>query len=195
MSDTLQVGNLTVRLEQDCDAESPREWDNLATMVCWHRRYNLGDHKKTKENFPTPQDFRESDDYKNAVVILPLYLYDHSGITMSCSAFSCPWDSGQVGYIYITREQVRKEFGKKRISKKMRERLVGFLQSEVKVYDMYLTGDVWGFIVEDSNGNNLDSCFGFFGTDDAFAQGKESAEHLIRESKKTDDMVANQFAL
>ena len=33
----------TITLDYDEDAESSREWDNLFTMVCWHRRYNLGD--------------------------------------------------------------------------------------------------------------------------------------------------------
>ena len=87
----------------DYDAESPREWDNAGHMVCWHRHYNLGD----KHKFYDPEDFEETaKDWKGndrIAVILSLYLYDHSGITMSCSPFSCPWDSGQVGYIYLTR--------------------------------------------------------------------------------------------
>ncbi len=32
-----------VRIIQDSDPMSPREWDNVGKMVCWHRRYNLGD--------------------------------------------------------------------------------------------------------------------------------------------------------
>ena len=38
----------------------------------------------------------------DGMVILPLYLYDHSGITMNTCGFSCPWDSGQVGWIYAS---------------------------------------------------------------------------------------------
>jgi len=44
-------------------------------------------------------------------VILPLYLYDHSGITMSTSVFSCPWDSGQVGWIYASKQKFIDETG------------------------------------------------------------------------------------
>jgi hypothetical protein len=43
---------------------------------------------------------------ERTVVVLPLYLYDHSGLTISTSPFSCRWDSGQVGYIHTTFEQV-----------------------------------------------------------------------------------------
>ena len=32
-----------IRIMHDECAESPREWDNLGTMVCAHRRYSLGD--------------------------------------------------------------------------------------------------------------------------------------------------------
>jgi len=45
-------------------------------------------------------------------VILPLYLYDHSGITMNTTGFSCPWDSGQVGWIYADADCIKKEYGK-----------------------------------------------------------------------------------
>ena len=44
-------------------------------------------------------------------VILPLYLYDHSGITISTGPFSCPWDSGQVGWIYAPKDTFRKVTG------------------------------------------------------------------------------------
>lgn len=46
-------------------------------------------------------------------IVLPLYLYDHSGITMNTTGFSCPWDSGQVGWIYASKEDALKEFGGK----------------------------------------------------------------------------------
>jgi len=48
--------------------------------------------------------------HENAV-ILPVYMYDHSGITINTDGFSCPWDSGQVGVIFCTRERFLKETG------------------------------------------------------------------------------------
>ena len=78
------------------------------------------------------------------LVYLPLFLYDHSGITMSTGEFSCSWDSGQVGYIFITKEDAEKEYGLSGLSdeekvKKTKE----YLEGEVETYDMYLTGDVY----------------------------------------------------
>jgi len=114
-------------------------------------------------------------------VILPLYLYDHSGITMSTGSFGCPWDSGQVGYIICDNETVEKEFGGDRdLAEKS-------LRAEVSVYDDYLTGNVYGFIVEerdndeDDDWEHVDSCWGFYGYD---PRTNGMADHL-----GSDDLV------
>lgn len=104
-------------------------------------------------------------------VMLPLYLYDHSGITMSTGSFSCPWDSGQVGFIYITMEKAREEWGEKHnpgiSDEEIRKKAIACLESEVKVYDDYLTGSVYGYVVASDDGDHIDSCWGYFGSDEA----------------------------
>ena len=219
-----------VRILVDDDPPNPRqEWDNATRMVCWHRRYNLGDEQPSE----TPHEWRQSmaiemcprlehiidywdndgfdqllkkykdyattrsviDEHINELidavwmkhcVALPLYLYDHGDVTMNTTGFTCPWDSGQVGYIYCTLETMRKEFnlsttitwattvpwGGKQTS--LREIAELWCASDVKVYDSYLRGDVYGFIVEEclscsecgnENWEVIDSCWGFFGQD------------------------------
>ncbi|MBE3585396.1 MAG: hypothetical protein IMW94_04390 [Thermoanaerobacter sp.] len=111
----------------------------------------------------TPEQ-RERVVRENAI-ILPLYLYDHSGLAMNTTGFSCPWDSGQVGWIYVTKEKVREWFGVKRVTRKVRDRAVAVLEAEVKEYSQWLKGDTYGYILEDAEGNVIDSCWGFFGTD------------------------------
>lgn len=32
-----------LHIQSDDNSESPREWDDLTTMACWHRNYSLGD--------------------------------------------------------------------------------------------------------------------------------------------------------
>lgn len=156
-----KVGKYTVKVVQDTNPLNPRtEWDNLCTMVCFHRRYNLGD----RNHGFTPESIREYlSENKKTVFWKPLYLYDHSGITISTGTFACAWDSGLVGYIFIERDRFLKEFGFKRMSKKAKERLEGLLDGEVEDYDNYLTGEVYGYMVEDETGNVIDSCWGFNG--------------------------------
>ena len=154
-----------LKMIPDTNPESPREWDNLGTMYCEHSRYRLGD-KKAED----PRD--ENGNLPDNIIYLPLYLYDHSGITMSTSPFSCPWDSGCVGIIYVTKEKVREEYGWKVLTKSRVEKILSSLKNEVEVYDQYLTGDVWGFKVveydeEDNYEKEVDSCWGFYGDNPA----------------------------
>jgi hypothetical protein len=109
-------------------------------------------------------------------VVLPLYLYDHSGITMRTSPFSCPWDSGQVGWIYVPLTKVREEYGVKRVTKRVRDLVTKVLVQEVETYDQMLTGQVYGVIIEDEDGDQLDSLWGMYGDlDYVRAEGREMA--------------------
>lgn len=181
---------MKMRIEQDTDPMNPRtEWDNFGTMICFHRSYILGD----------KHDYRESDygswgEVKKAIegnedpaVILPLFLFDHSGITMSCEssrfrmADSAGWDWGQVGFIFVSKAKLREEFSKKRISKKLLAKAEEILVGEVKTYDQYLTGDVWGYIIEDDKGEHIDSCWGFFGHDYCEDEAKSQLEYWEKE--------------
>ena len=92
-------------------------------------------------------------------------MYDHSGITLSTTPFSCPWDSGQVGWIYTTKQKLRKEYDIKYVTKKIKEKAYKTLMEEVRIYSEYVEGNVFGYILKDESGRELDSCWGFYGTD------------------------------
>jgi hypothetical protein len=154
----VSLGDFTAEIYFDPDPSNPREWGSPFTMACFHRNYRLGD----EHDFDSPRELEEFVARKD-VISLPLYLYDHSGITMSTGPFGCSWDSGQVGHIYITAEQARKEFGWKHITKARRDQLYQYLESNVAVYDQYLTGDVYGYVIKNADGEEIDSCWGFYG--------------------------------
>ena len=105
-----------IEIHSDEDPMDPRDCDNFGTLVCWHPRYTLGD----KNEFATSDDFEE---YRSItkLVCLPVFIIDHSGLAFNTGGFRyCDpqeWDSGQVGWIYITYDKLREEFGKKRITK------------------------------------------------------------------------------
>ena len=156
-------------IHRDEHAESPRDWDNLGTMICHHRRYNLGD--KHKLDFSNCSSWKDNEavirkEYGKDCIMLPLYLYDHSGITMNTTGFSCNWDSGRVGTIVVSREKARKELQKKVITEKVKNQILEYLKGEVETYDKYLTGEVYGYTITDKDGEELDSCWGYYGLDD-----------------------------
>ena len=175
------VNGKTVRIVWDPDPESPREWDNLGTMVCWHRRYNLGD-KSASEQFRTPQEFDERPGQSSSDVVLPLFLYDHSGLHMKVGSFQgllpqghAEFDSMQVGYIFVTAEKLRSEYGWKKITAKRHAEAIKYLEAEVSTYDDFLSGQVYGYEVEDAEGDLVDSCYGIYG----LAAAREEAERAV----------------
>ena len=173
---------MSFEIVHDDIPESPREWDNVGTMVCFHKRYNLGD--KHDISFSDFSSWKEMEDRLikeiGAVVVLPLFLVDHSGLSMSCASFADPWDSGQVGFIYTTRDKIFEYFAQKRITKKLRAGVIDALKSEVITYDQYLRGDVWGYQIKDGGGEVVDSCWGFFGEDLARQEAESSLKTLSK---------------
>lgn len=173
---------LIIKIEQDESGESPRDFDNLGKMICFHSRHTLGD---SEHGFSVS----DADDYKNwrrylkaehdAVMILPLYLYDHSGLTMSVEPFACPWDSGAVGFIFIDREAVAKEYSWLRVSKGRLKILKALLVQEVETYDQYLTGDVWNYSIDDGEGEVLESCCGFYGREECEKEAEAARVSLL----------------
>ena len=154
-----------LKLVQDSSPESPRTWDNLGTMVCFHNRYDLGDnHNYNSDDYNSWEEMKKAIiKEENTAVILPLYLYDHSGISISTGAFSCRWDSGQIGFIFVSKEKALEEFGGKIVTAKLKEKLERILDGEVETYDQYVRGDVYGFQIVDEDDDVVNSCYGFYG--------------------------------
>lgn len=205
------VGPLTIKIFSEEYPNSPREDSNLGTMVCWHRRLSLGD--KMPKTSPSeyfsgicgtdlhPEHEWKTDEEPNldkCCLVLPLYLFDHSGITMNTTGFSCPWDSGQVGYIYVTHKRICEEYGVKRVTtlvkdqhgKKVRaiDMARRVLEAEVAIYDYYLKGEVYMYVVEDENGDTLDSCGGYLGgktypNDSQEEKDRSSWDYMLSEAR------------
>ena len=158
-----------IEIEYDDICENPRTYgDNLGEMVCLSR--NLGDdHDFTKEEIA---ELIESGN----VIYYNLYLYDHSGITISTTPFSCKFDSGRLGYIYVTKEKAKGWFEWKRITGKRLSQIKKQLLSEVEIYNHYIQGEIYFYQVRSSDGAAIDSCGGFYGFD-------HEASELMREAK------------
>lgn len=165
--------------KDDFMVESPREWNNFGHMLCFHSRYDLGDkHDERSEEFDGWSAIEEHlHKVYGACIIIPLRLYDHSGISMSTHShypYNCPWDSGQVGFYYVNKAEVLKEFKRKNWNDNLRRKATELMESEVKVYDMYLRGEVYSFTISHdvkcgkcghTEDVHNDSCGGYYGHD------------------------------
>lgn len=180
--------------------ESPREWDNTSVMVDFSR-YHIGD-KNPRENCEewlireTGIDenwyYSHRDSYgidglikrfqrEKCRAFSFLSIYDHSGINLYEGRGS-GWDTSCIGFAYVPMsEKLTKEEAEKAIS------------GEVKTYNMYLEGSVYGCIVEklvDSEWNFSDSM------GEIFIDGEKDAIDVIAsyfsgnaELKDADDLL------
>ena len=165
----MEYNDLMIEIEHDDDPKTPREWDELGTMVCFHRRYNIGDkHDYREADFSSWDELEEQLVKDGARVIKSLFLYDHSVQSISTRSFNgraqhAEWDSGQVGFIAAFSKDIEAFLGWRLLNAKRRQRVDEMLESEVEVYNQYLLGDVWGYTVKSPDGDVLDSCCGFYG--------------------------------
>lgn len=165
----------TVQVIYDMYPESPREWDNLGTMLTWTSRYSSPDDNP----FKTPMDFSAaiSDD---KYIILPVYKYEHGQVAYSTVSFvgrahHAEWDSGQVGWIYVSKAKVRREYGWHRITQSRQEFIKNLLKGEVEDYSCYANGAVYAYQIVDIFGDVLDFCGGFYDMDECLEEGKGAA--------------------
>lgn len=153
--ETKTVGTKTMRVVVDPAPLNPRVgYDCATTMWCWHGRYTLGDEADRPSEPMTDAQIRALMRRRKdpVVAIKPVYMCDHSGLTISTTPFSCIWDSGQIGWVFITRSQSAEWGGD----------LDKAIEAEVSSYDHYLRGDCYGYEVIES-GEVVDSCWGYLG--------------------------------
>lgn len=190
-------GNFRARIFQDEFPMNPlKDWDMQFIFSCFHRNYDLS--CKVNE-FPNTQDgMRLFNEFKAEIgdkaVWFPIYIYDHSGITVNLTGFSCPWDSGQVGYVWQYKSVLMKNYGQKKWTKNFAQKMWDVAKSETATLDDYVTGNVYGYQIDKKETDeswddepkieNIDSCYGFFGDPDDKSQIMEEIRSVIKYQKK-----------
>lgn len=261
----------------DNDPQNPRtDWDNLGHMICWHRRYSLGDkhnysdvdsfmsilisehvsHERLREYLlskkgnvwleyieHSPEDVKRyeckarvalgiTDDYdddywecepdekdriidmavdqapleyltpddvaellEDELVIMPVSIYDHSGVSIWLGSPTCMWDSGQVGFMYLTKKDALRELGNC-TEENWKERAMECMEAEMEVYNCYISGDVYGFVIEDEDENEIDSCWGYYGDEAVKDQNKENRALIDKEiaHREKINLIINSFS-
>lgn len=189
-----------------------------------HEREGFSGHPTTDypqcyrcENFyrvePTIQEWLASVD---AICAMPLFVYEHGGITMKTGrmvwladdefkredaksagrfvADSAGWDTSFVGVI-VTTDEIVKKLGVERTPENIEKQL----DAEVSEYASYLEGDITVYTVEDEHGEVLDSCGGFLGVnpydeDNYVVQEAKHAAEACREEIEREKREAAHMA-
>lgn len=171
----------------------PRKLENnLGTLVCWHKKGKYGDEQPNENRcdylaniicgcsgsvYGNDIDLILKMFEKFGGIILPVYMLDHSGITLKTTPFNDRWDSGLLGYIYVTKQKLTDE----NMSHFAKEQIESILKNEVELYSEYLNGEVYGYEIykEGDDKEALDSSWGFYGMDIDKNGLLESAKEII----------------
>ena len=182
--ETIEHESISIEIHVDPDPESPREWTNLGEMVCWHREYDLGDRRPQdwelealqRGGFPLLERYLQI--IKQATVVIPLGLIDHSGLSMYAGggahrSDAAGWDSGTVGFIFDTPEK-REECGTPP------DQIEEVLTAEVGTYNDYLTGQVFCYVVA-TDGEDSESLCGIYNYEYAVSEARNAATAIARD--------------
>lgn len=175
---------LRIELWYDEHPLNPREeWLNCTNIFGFHKRYQIGDeHPYQRNDFNSYGEIRDQleQDY-DILMIKPLYIMDHSQVSVSTSPYRSRWDSGQVGWVFVSQDKVD-EMG---IENPDEERLEKIIESEVETLDSYINGQVFRYKVTDKQtGEFIDACHGFYDEADALDQAKGIVERELEKRRE-----------
>ncbi len=126
---------------------------------------------------------------RTKTVIIPIYLLDHGGLWMSTDRgfFDMidpgSWDHGQVGFIYATSKDIKEKLGVQDLTEETVSMVKEILREEVRTYSMYLSGNVYYYVLEDEKMHEeIDSA------------GQIYAENLIELREAIRAMLPSEYA-
>lgn len=126
----------------------PRNNSNLGYMLCWHKKYNLGDTyesnliDRTSIHSWAGVERAIRDVYPDIIYIEVLSLYDHTAQTMTLGYHS-GYDCGQIGFYIVTRKQACEWFNIPEYDSKYNTQLELRIKGEIQEYNKWLHGTIY----------------------------------------------------
>lgn len=132
-------------------------------------------------------DFEDIEDIMDLLgeqfIVLPVYRYEHGQVSYSTASFSCPWDSGQAGFIFahkgfegLSDEQIEKN-----------------LEGEITDFSAWSNGDVYVYDIEKKvqcehchhvEMKPLESVGGFYSSDECMSEAKAALANETSEGEQ-----------
>lgn len=160
---------MSIKIYYDEDAESPMSWGNADFFLCADYRHLFVD--KTPISADECRDvLNEGKAFLNGYYIFPVSICDHSGIALSL-ATSRGWDYTNGSAFICVKRQKGWSWAKSQAEKRA--------ENLLDTWNEYLSGEVYGFVVEDEYEDHVDSCWGYY--------GNEGIEQAIAEAKDAID--------
>lgn len=173
---------LTVKIIQDIDGtETPDQCgDDSLFLVHYHRDFQVENENITSDELAAWYRGEPNDNLKaieKRWKIYPVAAYIHSGVVLSLGQGrhfpDQSWDVSHVGAVLVEKKDWKTE-------KKRR----AAAESLVKEWNYHLSGEVYGYVVETPEGEQLDSCWGFVGEMEyCLKEAKENADYHAEDQK------------
>lgn len=104
------------------------------------------------ENFIELNDLIRLIEESEEVTMLPVYMSKHGGETINTVGFSDPWDSGQIGHVYIKSEDAEKELSVDAKTEEGHKKIEETMRMEIEEMDKYVKGEVYRLIITEEEG-------------------------------------------
>lgn len=109
-------------------------------LICFHTSYQIGE----EHNWDLDKFQLWLREHRDELVVKPVYLMDHSIQSISTKPFGDRWDSGQIGYCYVMRDEIDPSH----CIAGWRIEADECIESDVQAYSWYLSGDVYCYTLE-----------------------------------------------
>lgn len=162
---------MMIAFQRDDDGDVILDYARYTRLITTNNRYFTGD-----EIFDDSWDEERAEIEANGGYVFPLYMIAHSGVSLSLTPFSDPWDSGQVGFAYV-----RGEYIEGKTEEEREECARKHAECDVATFNSYLWGEVYVASLYDKIGNLLESVGGMWGEtarDDALAYFRDDFDYI-----------------
>ena len=162
-----RIGYVEVCVEE-CAYENPiRDWDHIAEVMLAPKYRGLA----TLDDDPRDYSIREiSERYaRDGGLALPVFVYNHSGVSFSTSndyPYNDPWDAGFVGIAYVSPDKARAEWGETLTPQELRKKCRDSIKNLVSLMNAVAAGECYHVTWYDTECNAVSNCGGFWKTDD-----------------------------
>lgn len=171
-------------VDNDEYVENPRDdYDHADILHTWHDKYTIGgkDDENNQSKPDSPEEYKELTSH--FAVFLPVFMMDHSNVSISTTPYSCPWDSGQVGVIGLTQKALKEESWDE-------PRAKAYLKSSVEELNQFMQGRVYRYNLEEfdttiADYETIDSLSGIYAEDIDDAWDQVVKDHLDSKMAKT----------
>jgi len=157
-----------VSIIPDTDAEQPGKYDEECFIVTTRNRY----FEVKGPNEETADTIGENlEEWEETHHVYKLNALIHSGVHLSITSdlkeYYMGFDSGQIGFLLVKKDETPDPFK--------------YAQGMVEEWNQYLSGDVWGYTIEDGEENAYDSCWGFYGFEYAKQEAISNVPEVVPE--------------